>query len=328
MILINYFYLKNIIYYLINMGETIKYSYEYFNKFKNINLDIDQELQDKINYITEIINNNIGFTHYDKNKQKFKYLNKKKSVNNNKVWRIDRTIIKKNKDNEIDKYKYEINSLLNKLSPKNFDSIIQKILVYFNFDKEILLKFIIDNLFLKAVIQPIYCPYYVKFIKILESKFKINELLDIKCVEYKNILNNTNNDNNDNDNGLSEQEKYDKFCEENKNKIFKDGYTQFIGELFNNKLIKQKLIIENIKFFVDNFKIIMKSWDTKSDNHNNNILFVENIISCLYTLVLTTIKNIDNKKNIINNLRHIFQNKNLLSKKLQFKLLDLNDLIS
>jgi len=193
-------------------------------------------------------------------------------------------------------------------------------------ESENLLKFIIDNLFLKAVIQPIYCPYYVKFIKILDAKFIINELLDVKCVEYKNILNNSTNDNKDD--GLSEQEKYDKFCEENKNKIFKDGYTQFIGELFNNKLIKLKLITENIKFFVENFKILINSWDTENENHENNIIMVDSIISCLYKLILTTIKNINNKKNICSNLKIIFQNKDLLSKKLKFKLLDLNELIN
>lgn len=312
------------------MGETIKYSFEYFDKFKNLNLGIDDELQSRIDTITKIIDNNIGFTYYDKNKQKFKYL-KNKSLNNSKVWRIDRTIIKKKIDSDLDKHKYEINSLLNKLSPKNFDSIIAKILVYFDSqnkddsESENLLKFIIDNLFLKAVIQPIYCPYYVKFIKILDTKFKINELLDVKCVEYKNILNATNDNKDD---GLSEQEKYDKFCEENKNKIFKDGYTQFIGELFNNKLIKIKLITENIKFFVENFKILIKSWDTENENHENNIIMVDSIINCLYKLILTTIKNINNKKTICNNLKIIFQNKDLLSKKLRFKLLDLNELIN
>ena len=312
------------------MGETIKYSFGYFNKFKNLNLDIDDELQGRIDTISKIIDNNIGFTYYDKNKQKFKYL-KNKSLKNSKVWRIDRTIINKKIDSDLDKHKYEINSLLNKLSPKNFDSIIAKIMAYFDIqnnaglESDNLLKYIIDNLFLKAVIQPIYCPYYVKFIKILDSKFIINELLDVKCVEYKNILNATNDNNDD---GLSEQEKYDKFCEENKNKIFKDGYTQFIGELFNNKLIKLKLITENIKFFVENFKILIKSWDTENENHENNIIMVDSIISCLYKLILTTIKNINNKKTICNNLKIIFQNKDLLSKKLQFKLIDLNELIA
>ena len=54
------------------MGETIKYSFGYFNKFKNLNLDIDDELQGRIDTISKIIDNNIGFTYYDKNKQKFR----------------------------------------------------------------------------------------------------------------------------------------------------------------------------------------------------------------------------------------------------------------
>ena len=39
---------------------------------------------------------------------------------NHNQWRLKKTIIKKNINSDLDKYKYEINSLLNKLSKKQF----------------------------------------------------------------------------------------------------------------------------------------------------------------------------------------------------------------
>ena len=181
--------------------------------------------------------------------------------------------------------------------------------------------FLIDNIFLKAVIQPVYCPYYVKFIKLLFKKYKIDKLLDIKCIEYKNVLNETTSKS---DEGLTEQEKYDKFCEENKNKVFKDGYTQFIGELFNNNMTKIKVIIENIKFLVENFKILTKTYS--NENTENNDL-IERILSCLYKLISTTIKNINNKKAITNLITPVVDYKKNLKKKMQFKILDIVELI-
>lgn len=161
----------------------ITYNYNQFIQYRNIEQDNDSILDKQLEMIKKTINNS-SKSYYDKNKYK---INKKdycydkekdKSLTDNK-WRINKTIIKKNIETEIDKNIYEINSLLNKLSPKNYDKIITKIFVYFNSYKDKdniddLLKPVIDNIFLKAVSQPIYCPIYVGFIKLIDNKFNIN----------------------------------------------------------------------------------------------------------------------------------------------------------
>ena len=130
-------------------------------------------------------------------------------------WRITKTKIIPKNISEIDKKQNEINSLLNKLSPKNYEKIAAKILAYYkDSEKEnivvaatpgeevgvtseaattgeeaattgeeaatpgeeaatigktdevvspSLIDLTIDTIFLKAVLQPIYCPYYVNF---------------------------------------------------------------------------------------------------------------------------------------------------------------------
>ena len=78
----------------------------------------------------------------------------------------------------LEKNKNEINALLNKLSPKNFEKIVPRIQEYYKKDDErdFLLESTIDNIFLKAVMQPVYCPYYVKLLKIMNKAYKRKKL--------------------------------------------------------------------------------------------------------------------------------------------------------
>ena len=302
-----------------------KYNYNQFIKLKHIEQENDPILDNNIELIKKIINNSTK-SYYDKNKYKinkkdYNYeKDKEKSLTENK-WRINKTIIKKNINTKIDKHVYEINSLLNKLSPKNYNNIIKQIFVYFNEDIDLindLLKPIIDNIFLKAVSQPIYCPLYVRFIKLINSKFNINLLLRTKCLDYKKIL--EVQDSQNSKENLSEQELYDKFCEENSNKIFKTGYSQFIGELYNNNLIDATIIVDNIMFFVNNFKIVIKNGDME---------MIENIIICLFKLIITTHTNLKLTKFSVNdNITNIYNNKSGLCKRLQFKIDDLKDFLN
>lgn len=301
-----------------------KYNYNQFINLKNIEQEIDPILDNNIELIKKIINNSAK-SYYDKNKYKinrkdYSYdKDKDKSLTDNK-WRINKTIIKKNINTKIDKQVYEINSLLNKLSPKNYDNIIKQIFVYFNVETDCindLLKPIIDNIFLKAVSQPIYCPLYVRFIKLIDSKFNINMLLKNKCLDYKKIL--EVQDKQKTKENLSEQELYDKFCEENTNKIFKTGYSQFIGELYNNNLIDDTVIVDNIMFFVNNFKIVI---------NNGDMDMIENIIICLFKLITTTYTNLKLTSFSVNdNITNIYNNKSGLCKRLQFKIDDIKDFL-
>ena len=301
-----------------------KYNYNQFINLKNIEQEIDPILDNNIESIKKIINNSAK-SYYDKNKYKINRKDysydkaKEKSLIDNQ-WRINKTIIKKNINTKIDKQVYEINSLLNKLSPKNYDNIIKQIFVYFNVETDCindLLKPIIDNIFLKAVSQPIYCPLYVRFIKLIDSKFNINMLLKNKCLDYKKIL--EVQDTQMTKENLSEQELYDKFCEENTNKIFKTGYSQFIGELYNNNMIDDTVIVENIMFFVNNFKIVI---------NNGDMDMIENIIICLFKLIITTHTNLKLTKFSVNdNITNIYNNKSGLCKRLQFKIDDIKDFL-
>ena len=291
----------------------IKHNYNQFILLKNDeeNNKENRELDENIEYIKKIINGGKNRNRYN-NKHRS---NKKIEINSNiGKWRLKKTVIKKKIDTEKDKFIYEINSLLNKMSPKNYDKILKQIIIYFDKDLEIqedLIKSIIDNVFIKAVTQPVYCALYVKFIKYLNDKYDIHPLLDRKCSEYKNILEaEVFTEDNMND--------YDRFCEENKTKIFKVGYSQFIGELYNNHLIKEDVITDNIRGFINNFKIII----VKEEKDINTI---ESIIICLSKLLITTYNNIKNRNFSI---KDMYSHRECLSKRLQFKIEDINEFVN
>ena len=311
----------------INIVMTKKnYSYEYFFEVKNNNTFIlNDSLKESLETIIKIIDNNYGISYHEKNNKNFKYKNKKHINLPNKVmdqskWRLKKTIINKPINCDLDKYKYEINSLLNKLSPKNFDTISKKILEYYEKEltkddiNDLLINFI-DSIFSKAVMQPIYCPYYVKFLNMLDNKYKILELIQDKCNKYHEIFDKKI----EQKENMTDKEIYDKFCNDNLEKVFKAGYSQFIGELYNNDMINTKIVTNNIDVFTNNLDTLSLQQDK-----------FENIIICISKLIITTSKklnNIDyNYKSVHDTLHKLYKNYND-NKRLKFKLLDLCEYI-
>ena len=158
--------------------------------------------------------------------------------------------IKKENLTKIEENINKINSLLNKISDKNFDNIISHIFEKIEEQKccEMINK-LIENIFMKAVMQPTYCPIYVKLLNMVDEKYGIIDLINKKCLEYKSIIKEKKMVEDD---SMTEQEKYDLFCKLNKEKKYKAGYSQFIGELFKNDMITETTIKSNLIYFLDN----------------------------------------------------------------------------
>ena len=171
---------------------------------------------------------------------------------------------------------------------------------------------LIDILFQNAVIQPIYCPIYVKLLNNIRSNSKVIDAVNNKI---NNFLTISSEDNIKKNETLS----YDEFCENNKKKVFKKGYSQFIGELFLNNLITYSIIIENVNMFITNLNDLMT---------NNNTEFLEDNIICIDTLV-RTIKIKLNKSDtefLLQNINNFIKSK-ILIKRFKFKFMDLRDFL-
>ena len=295
----------------------LKYSKEEFYKYKE---EQKIELLDVLNQKLDIIRNKINNNSKSSIQNSFEKIDKKSKFS--KSWRISKTIFKKKDIGLCEQYCNEINSLLNKLSPKNFDKISGNILDYYEKNDvtiEMLKELIfstINNIFSKAILQPFYCPYYVKLLKLLDEKFETNDIIDTKCSEYKDIINKSK-DNVDNNEDINEQQKYDNFCAEVKEKKTKEGYSQFIGELYNMSMITFSTLEINISTF---FEILENEIieNSKSDT-------VDYLIICLCKLFLTIVDKLDKPNIRIILAKFKIIQKNDIIKRLKFKIMDITE---
>ena len=231
-----------------------------------------------------------------------------------------KTFLNTSKGKEDDLRK-EINGNLNKLSNKNSEKIFSQITKIFTSNIEIFdYSYFIDNLFDKAVMQPIYCPIYVKLFILIKDKCMeltqkdendniLVKLVREKCQNFKNMITEFVNINDD----VLDINDYDDFCNKNKQKLYKKGFSQFIGELYKNDFVDCQYIIEYIDGLINNIKYNL-------DNENTNI---ENSSICLCELILTSLSKKDFlESDSYDNINEIINYKNL-PKKLKFKFLDL-----
>lgn len=203
----------------------------------------------------------------------------------------------------IDKDKSELLAYLNKLAPNNYESIFNKILKIELDDN--LLKYLIENVFYVATKQKMFCSIYVSLIKELQKQNDIKIFLNNYILGYKDIQEKLSNPN---------DKSYDSFCEKNKDKIGKAGYSQFIGELYLHDMIDKQIILETVKSLFDNL--------LESDSEE----IMENYIICICSFIKTIFNKIDIKSSLLEKIRESY--KNIKNKRLKFKLMDLEEEIS
>jgi transposase len=238
-----------------------------------------------------------------------------------KNWRTEKpTFIKVQKKSIKEIIEGDINIELNKLSPKNYTDITNKILKNFIFKyedtkREEILSSTLDNLFTKAVSQPIYCPYYVLFLKIfIEQGIEVETVITQKCDKFKNILIEHQDVSASNRVETVTDENYDDFCKNLKQKNFKLGYSQFVGELYNNKLISVVILLESLDIMFCNIQDkIQNGADMKSE-------FIEDNIICLCKMI-ETLKEKFVVETYIEKLQSIQKQKGL-PKRLSFSIMD------
>lgn len=286
-------------------SETVIFSRDFFYFIKkNYQSSIKDKISDHLKEIDLLVDHIVGSSITNKN------------TANSKNWRISKPksfIIKDNLSKE-EEISNKVNSFLNKLSPKNFDVICKSVLdiCLENKDDENIKDIILDSIFLKAVMQSIYCPYYVRLINnIIDEKINITSIINKKSKEYQHMLKMENKKNLTS----SEKETYDEFCEKIKNKTYKAGYSQFIGELLKNKIISEFIVKDCLKLFIDNLNALIKE---KSDSDS-----IEDNLICAINLLKTT-HNIIDYKDLLESLIKIKDTGNLKIR-LKFKIMDLCD---
>ena len=106
---------------------------------------------------------------------------------------------------------------------------------------------------------------------------------------------------------------YDDFCQKNKDKIYKKGFSQFIGELYKNRFVDSTYLSNYINALSKNIM----------DNLNDDNTNVENASICLVQLMETAINRRLFKNNKVWDKIREIKDHPKLPKKLKFKFMDL-----
>lgn len=296
--------------------------------FQNV-LKIIEQQEKKISFeikkFNPKLNKTKGYSKYNnhdkgKNKKQFDFLRipKERPI----------TFLNK-KSGKIDELKKEINSNLNKISPANNIKIISNVLDLYQKNLDIFdYHHFIDILFEKAVMQPIYCPIYVKLFMELRKKYLTNlkselqenqkeeeftddlsSLIKDKCQQFMNMITEFK----DQKDAVLNVNDYDDFCEKNKDKIYKKGFSQFIGELYKNRFVDSAYLSNYIDALSKNI----------IDNLNDANTNVENASICLVQLMETSINRRLFKNNKVWDKIKEINNHPKLPKRLKFKFMDL-----
>lgn len=279
------------------------------NNINNINF------KNSLKIIEESIQKESFLGDYKKNK---KY---KKNYNNKRNYpprQRKETFL--NKDTgKIDKIKKEINGSLNKISNTNSKTIFLVILKLFEENVDLFdYEYFVDNLFDKAVMQPTYCPIYVKLFIIMNKKHnsinkenqdKFSKLLISKCELFKKMIEEISKTEDD----ILNPDNYDDFCQKNKQKVFKKGFAQFIGELHKNNFLTNEFLNEYLIALSKN--IIF--------NLSNKNINIENSSVCLIQLIQTTMNKRQFYQNLVyEKIKDIISYK-IMPKKIKFLFMDL-----
>ena len=300
----------------------ITYDSDTFKQLKNVDyelsdhvIEIISKLVIKPSLITKYVKKRV--ISYNKSRNRS---NKVINQNNNNGWRTvtatHRPVIGKPIKTELEKIERMVNSLLNKLTKDNFTVIFCEIKTLLSKNKQAeLFSYIIKNIFNKSILQPNYCPTYVRLYTELisfDDVFKKEIILIceryFEMIKYKDNLKETIKDDN-----------YNSFCLIVKNKSKKKGFSQFVGELYLKKILSIDKINQCTSILINNVKQILEG---------DEVELLENNILCLSQLLETVRKDIRNIDSINDYLKDIYQfSKNSkLIKRLQFKLMDLLNL--
>lgn len=190
------------------------YDYNYINNFRyNINKTLPEKTMKILNLSTKI-----------------------KTVMNKKDLEI---FNKKLDDFDAEELQKKINSLLNKLTSANFETIYQKTSVILK-NRKVLIEFTIKNLMEKAIQMSGLIDVYSKFYKKLYT-LKTEQIFQDTFTELMDVLNGKI------DSKINSAKDYDKFCKYIKDKGKYTGLHILLASLYELKIIKKKQLVDQIK---------------------------------------------------------------------------------
>ena len=216
-----------------------------------------------------------------------------------------------------DEIKKKVTGNLNKISNLNYEKIWNNIKNLYLENKEDF-DFIsfVDDIFDKATMQPTYCPLYVKMctdmiaeLKGIQLDEEFTKLITDKCQKFKDMISDINLKKDD----VLDVNDYDDFCQKNKQRFYKKGFSQFIGELYRSSFLDCSFIEEYVKALVDN----------TLNTLNREDIDVEDNIICLEKLIETCFNYRELQSKVFFENIKLIKDHKILPKKIKFKIMDI-----
>jgi len=158
----------------------------------------------------------------------------------------------------------EVNSLLNKLTDKNYEEITKKIKLQLE-NKNYLSQLIIDTIIKKCIIHTLYIPIYITLmLKLYSSTTNLNEMIILSLDTFYQDLNETNIN--------KEQSVYLQFCDANRK------LDQFIGySLVLTECEKKRIVSNKIHPTINGLLDILKHTEDSNEKYK--------CVQCLYNIL-------------------------------------------
>ena len=253
-------------------------------------------------------NFDIGFDRRSKHDWKRRESRPKPTLERGKdAWTANHLKLDKTKVNEISS---NMKKLLNKISDKNYEKILEQIIDFEIKDDPFCLNTIVKEIFEKALLEPKFSNIYAKICIELIKKYKnfpninFERLLISHCQNFFS------------ERDLNNLDEYDELLK--KKKIL--GNSFFIGELCSLEILSCKLVYN---------ECFLKLLDEKNKLNSKNLEMNMEIINCILTRCG---KNFDKDVNHSKNLNELFESINSiikehkLSSRIRFMFMDLKDL--
>ena len=301
----------------------IRYSNKYIYSLKNVCLNnIPVMVSEKINKIDKELSSSYSYTSKQIKMSK-RNNSRKNNNNNNNGWKkvARKKIFNGDKLNSFELIQRKINGTLNKLNKDNFNLIKNEIITITKSSEniEIILEYVINCLFKKAINQESYCYLYIQLYQEIINNLRdytelITNILITRCNGYMDTISSSNSPE------LEDVENYDLICKILEKKKYIYGYSNFIVELFNKTIIKFSLL----KIFID--KLFINILEKRGNTEYQ--LFIELNIDCIF-IILTKINSeiiqgVD-KQEIIKYFDCLqeYKTKTIINSKIKFKIMDI-----
>ena len=237
-----------------------------------------------------------------------KYKNKYNKKKNNNI--LKNFTLKNNKN----KIENKTNLILNKLSSKNIDLIIEEFIKSINFKDIFEYHIFLKTLYIKILNEIQFIDIYIKFFKFItelyEYKFNYTQEYFIIILESKINYDYLNNNLNEN------MEWLENYNNENYRKNNLEIIRYMVNKnLLNNKILKllNSIILNQTKYYCDIYNWFLNNNITNTEKSKINIIIKNNNLNFRNKTLLTNLINNKENNNIINNT-FIQNNKNNINK--------------